>query len=87
MGLGVDLTGDLGQMQAHSRGVDMRQDQGRRLLGRRADGGEDVGGGIALVFGLAGPAAAPGPASAAPMLRLRSSGRVGAPEGRVSPPF
>ena len=75
MGLGVDLTGDLGQMQVHGLGVDVRQDQGSGLFGRRANGGEDIGGGIALVFGLSGSAAAACPASAAPMLRLRSSGR------------
>ena len=50
MGLGVDLTGDLGQMQVHGRGVDLRQDQGSGLFGRRANGGEDIGGGIALVL-------------------------------------
>ena len=79
---GVDLTGDLGQMQVHGRGVDLRQDQGSGLPGCRANGGEEIGGGVALVFGLPRATAAPRPAAAAPMLRLRSSGRASAPEGR-----
>ena len=42
-------------------GVDLRQDQGGGLLGRRADGGEDIGGGVALVARLSRPAAAARP--------------------------
>ena len=87
MGIGRDVGRDLGEVQVHGRGIDVREDQSGGLLGRRADGGEDIGGGVALVARLPRPAAAARPASAAPMLRLRSSGRASTPEGRVNSPF
>ena len=58
MGLGGDLTGDLGEMQVHGLGVDAWENQGGGLLGLRANGGEEVGGGVALVSGLSRSAAA-----------------------------
>ena len=87
MGVGGHLGRDLGQMPVHGRGVDIGKNQRGGLLARRANGGEDVGGRVASVLGLPRPAAPARPASAAPMLRLRSSGCVGAPEGRVSSPL
>ena len=82
-----DVAGDLGQMQVHGRGVDLRQHESGGLLGLGTGGGEEIGGLVALIARSPWPGPAPRPASAAPMLRLRSSGRVGAPEGRVSSPF
>ena len=61
MGIGRDVGRDLGEVQVHGRGVDVRKDQGGGRLGRRADGGEDIGGGVALVARLPRPAAAARP--------------------------
>lgn len=47
---GTDHGGDLGQVQAHRLGVALGQHQGGILAPLRADGAEDVGGGIALVL-------------------------------------
>ena len=82
-----DVAGDLGQMQVHGRGVDLRQHESGGLLGLGTGGGEEIGGLVALIARLPWPGPAPRPASAAPMLRLPRSGRAGAPEGRVSSPF
>ena len=61
MSIGRDVDRDLGEVQVHGRGVDVRENQGGGLLGRRADGGEDIGGGVALVARLPRPAAAARP--------------------------
>jgi hypothetical protein len=53
---------DLGQVQAHCRGVAPGQDQAGHSPGLGADGAEDVGGCRALVLRGRGPGAAPSPA-------------------------
>ena len=87
VGIRGDLGRDLGQVQAHRRGVDLGKNERSGPLAGRAHRGKDVGGGVPLILGLARSATTACPASAAPMLRLHRSGRVGAPEGRVSSPF
>jgi len=57
MGVRGHLGRNLGQMQVHGRGVDIGKNERGGLLGRRANGGEDVGSRVALVLGLPRPAA------------------------------
>ena len=56
-----DPGADLGQVQAHRRGVDGGQDEGHGLIALGTDGREQVGGLEAVVAGLARPGPAPGP--------------------------
>jgi len=49
MGIGGDVAGDLGEVQVHGLGVDLRQNESGGLLGLGAGGGKQIGGLVALV--------------------------------------
>jgi hypothetical protein len=63
MRIGGDVAGDLGEMQVHGLGVDLRQHQRGGLLGCGTGGGEQVGCLVALVARLPRPATAACPLS------------------------
>ena len=68
-----------GEEGVHRRGRDLRQHEGEALAGRRPDGGEEVGPGVALVAEARWPLAAGEPAVAGAPL-LAESGLVHEPE-------
>ena len=63
MRVGRDVAGDLGEMQVHGLGVDLRQHESGGFLGLGAGGSEEVGRLVALIAGLPRPAAAARPLS------------------------
>jgi len=56
-----DLRADFGEMQGHGFGIGMGENQSRRFASFRTSCGKQVGGLVALIFGLPWPAAAPRP--------------------------
>jgi hypothetical protein len=66
-------------VQVHRRAVADRQPQGRALALARANGAEDIGGGVALILRRGGSAAAARP-SAGDRVLLAYPGLVGEPE-------
>ena len=76
---GADHLADLGEMQAHRRGVAQWQDQSCALALLGADGAEDVDRRIALILRRRGPGSAPCPAAGDAVL-LADTGLVGEPD-------